>query len=43
LKKESDNKETAVSDEVLRLFNSDTEEHDFDDFSAQEEEEEGDQ
>ena len=33
----------AVSDEVLRLFNSDTEEDDFDGFSAQEEDEEGDQ
>ena len=26
----SDNEETKVSDEVLRLFNSDTEEGDFD-------------
>ena len=33
----------AVSDEVLRLFNSDTEEDGFDGFSAQEEDEEGDQ
>ena len=33
----------AVSDEVLRLFNSDTEEDDFDGFSAEEEDEEGDQ
>jgi len=33
----------AVSDEVLRLFNSDTEEDDFDGFSAQEGDEEGDQ
>ena len=29
--------------EVLRLFNSDTEEDDFDGLSAQEEDEEGDQ
>jgi len=40
---ESDNEETEVNDEVLRLFNSDTEEDDFDGFSAQEEDEEGDQ
>lgn len=33
----------AVSDEILRLFNSDTEVEDFDGFSAQEEDEEGDQ
>ena len=32
-----------VSEEVLRLFNSDTEEDDFDGFSAQEEDEEGNQ
>jgi len=38
---ESDNEETEVSDEVLRLFYSDTEENDFDGFSAQEEDEEG--
>jgi len=43
LKKESDNEETEVSDKVLRLFNSDTEEDDFDGFSAQEEDKEGDQ
>ena len=40
---ESNNEETEVSDEVLRLFNSDTEEDYFDGFSAQEEDEEGDQ
>jgi len=40
---ESDNKETEVSEDVLRLFNSDTEEDDFDGFSAQEEDEKGDQ
>ncbi|CAI9731885.1 pogo transposable element with KRAB domain [Octopus vulgaris] len=40
---ESDNEEAEVSDEILRLFNSYTEEEDFDGFSAQEEDEEGDQ
>ncbi|CAI9716323.1 pogo transposable element with KRAB domain [Octopus vulgaris] len=40
---ESDNEEAEVSDEIMRLFNSDTEEEDFDGFSAQEEDEEGDQ
>ena len=40
---ENDNEETEASDKVLRLFNSDTEEDDFDGFSAQEEDEEGDQ
>ncbi|MEQ2292590.1 hypothetical protein AMECASPLE_024605 [Ameca splendens] len=30
-----------LNDEILRLFNSDTEEQDFDGFSAQEEDEEG--
>jgi len=43
LKKESDNEETEVSDEVLTLFNSDIEEDDFDSFCAQEEGEEGNQ
>ena len=38
----SDPEDTDVSDEILRLFNSDTEEEDFEDFSAQEEDE-GDQ
>ena len=37
-----ENEETEVSDEVLRLFSSDTED-DFDGFSAQEEDEQGDQ
>ena len=32
-----------LSDEVLRLFHSDAEEDDFDGFSVQEEDEEGDQ
>ena len=40
---ESDNEETEMSDEVLRLFNSDSEEDDFDGFSAQEEDEDSDQ
>ncbi|CAI9717706.1 chimeric ERCC6-PGBD3 protein-like isoform X2 [Octopus vulgaris] len=40
---ESDNEEAEVSDEILKLFNSDTEEEDFDYFRAQEEDEEGDQ
>ena len=40
---ESDNEETEVSNEVLRQFNSDNEEDDFDGFSAQEEDEEGNQ
>lgn len=39
---ESDNKETEVYGESLRLFNLDTEEDDFDGFSCQEEDEEGD-
>jgi len=39
----SDNEAKEVSDEVLRLFKSDTEEGDIDGFSAQEEDEEGDQ
>ena len=34
---------TEVSDEVLRFFNSDSELDDLDGFSAQEEDEEGDQ
>lgn len=36
---DSENEETEVSDEILRLFNSDTELEDFDGFSTQEEEE----
>ena len=40
---ESDKEETEVSDEVVWLFNSDTEEDDFDGFNAQEDDEEGDQ
>ncbi|CAI9722056.1 Hypothetical predicted protein [Octopus vulgaris] len=40
---ESDNEEAEVSDKTLRLFNSDTEKEDFDGFSAQEENEEGNQ
>ena len=40
---ESDNEETEVSNEVLRMFISDTEEDGFDGFNAQEEDEEGDQ
>lgn len=40
---ESDNKKTEVSDEIPGSFNSDTDEEDFDGFSAQEEDEEGDQ
>jgi len=36
---ESGNEEAEVSDNILNLFNSDTEEEDFDGFSAQEEEE----
>ena len=40
---ENKRRNDAASDEVLRLSNSDTEENDFDGFSAQEEDEEGDQ
>ena len=36
---DSDNEEAEVTDEILRLFNSDTELEDFDGFSAQEEDE----
>ncbi|KAK5600208.1 hypothetical protein CRENBAI_004893 [Crenichthys baileyi] len=43
MENESVNDEAEVSDEVLRLFNLDTEEQDFDGFSAQEEDEEADQ
>lgn len=40
---DTENKEPVVSDEILRQFNSDTELEDFDGFSAQEEDEEGDE
>lgn len=36
---ESDKDETEFSDSILKLFHSDTEEEDFEGFSAQEEEE----